>query len=100
MVIAFGPGPRFARNEIGSMRPAHQHIAIPAPGHQAVLERRGGTQLLDQKETTHKQQQDNHETRKPTGLPLGNLFVRTVIQPMVISVHSTFHWDVSLHPMH
>ena len=49
----------------------------------------GGAQLLDQKEAAHQQQQNNHDTREAAGLALGDLVVRVVIQPMVISIHST-----------
>lgn len=59
------------------------------PGHQAILERCGGTQLLNQEEAAYEQQQYDGDAHETLGLPLGDLVLRIVILPMVMCVHRT-----------
>jgi hypothetical protein len=58
-----------------------------ASGHQAVLQGRGSSQLMNQKQTTDEQQDDDRNTHKASGLPLGDLVLGILIQPMVMAIH-------------
>jgi hypothetical protein len=69
------------------MRSGYHNIAVMTSGHQAILQPRGAAELLDQKKTTHQQQQDNSDADKALGLALGDLVFGILIQPMVMSIH-------------
>jgi hypothetical protein len=66
-----------------------QRIAIPAPGHQAILQECRRTQLLDQEQSADEKQQDDHDTRQTRGLPLGGFMIRVIVRPMVMSIQRT-----------
>jgi hypothetical protein len=77
-----------------SMRNGHHHVAILSPGHDAVLQRRRRTQLLDQKQPADEKQQNDRYARETRSLALGRFIVRLVRLPMVMPVHATLHWTV------
>jgi hypothetical protein len=67
----------------------HQHVAVAAPGHQAVFDEASRPQPLDKEQPANEKQQDDHDTNQTRGLPLGNLFLRGGLKPMVMSIQST-----------
>ena len=74
----------------------YQRIAVTAAGHQAVLDLRSGTQLLDKEKPPDEKQQDDHDRRKARGLSIGCLFVCVIPQKRVMSIQRSLHWSVNL----
>jgi hypothetical protein len=74
-----------------------QRVAIVAAAQHAILDHRGRTQLLDQEQSTDKEQQDDDDAGKTRRLPLGRLLVRLLPQPVVMSIQSTLRLELCVY---
>jgi hypothetical protein len=73
-----------------------QRIAIPPPGQQAILNAGRRPKLLNQKQATNQQHQNDNNSAQARSLAFGRLLILRVLLPMVMAVQKTLHWSLLL----